>query len=228
MDIHGLMAGLGDDHSLDRKLLCGTRASMRIDWRELGEGVGNGWMDNAAECHTLSQEVWMCLRFPPHNIGSNWQCKALVLKTIVELKASGKDKSNIYAVLAKLIFANHAKYGAGYQWNPKKFCDSVANHIVGLKARYKKLKARLGATGAGVLPGDKHTDLLLEICVEWKWFADLDFIWHSNPAFAVASHSSRPGVDHAGQMYVLAQPLCGATAGGTSPHDGIMIYPSGL
>jgi hypothetical protein len=49
MEIHGLMAGLGDDHSLDWKLSCGPRASMRIDWRELGEGAGNGWTDNAAE-----------------------------------------------------------------------------------------------------------------------------------------------------------------------------------
>ncbi|KAG1778502.1 hypothetical protein EV702DRAFT_1267677 [Suillus placidus] len=133
-------------------------------------------------------------------------------------QASGKDKSDIYAVLAKLIFANHVKHGAGYHRNPKKFCDSVANHIVGLKARYKKLKAKLGATGAGVLPGDRHANLLLEICAEWKWFVDLDAIWHSNPAFAVTSHSSRPGVDHAGQMYSLAQPLRGTAAGGTSRH----------
>ncbi|KAG1816028.1 uncharacterized protein BJ212DRAFT_1481101 [Suillus subaureus] len=71
-------------------------------------------------------------------------------------QALGKDKSNIYAVLSKLIFTNHAKYGTGYHWNPKKFCNSVANHIVGLKVRYKKLKARLGATGPGVLPGDNN------------------------------------------------------------------------
>ncbi|KAG0700029.1 hypothetical protein DFH29DRAFT_1057189 [Suillus ampliporus] len=75
-------------------------------------------------------------------------------------QASGKDKSDIYAVLAKLIFANHAKYGAGYQRNPKKFCDSVANHIVG----YKKLKARLGATGAGVC----HECLLLHLKFDYQ------------------------------------------------------------
>jgi hypothetical protein len=51
-------------------------------------------------------------------------------------QASGKDKSNIYTVLAKLIFANHAKYGTGYQRNPKKFCNSVANHIVGYVVSY--------------------------------------------------------------------------------------------
>ncbi|KAG2362824.1 hypothetical protein BDR07DRAFT_1484295 [Suillus spraguei] len=121
-------------------------------------------------------------------------------------KASGKDKSDIYAVIAKLIFVNHCKYGATYHQNSKKFCDSVTNHIVGLKSKYKKLKARFSATGAGVLPGKGHANLFIEICAEWKWYADLDEIWHSNPAFAVMSHLFRPGVDHAGQMYSLTQP----------------------
>ncbi|KAG2040855.1 hypothetical protein BDR03DRAFT_979718 [Suillus americanus] len=118
--------------------------------------------------------------------------------------ASGKDKSDIYAVIAKLIFANHTKYGPAYHQNPKKFCDSLANHIVGLKTKYKKLKARFSATGTGVLPGSGHANLFAEICSEWKWFADLDGIWHLNPAFAVTSHSSRPGVDHAGQIMAAA------------------------
>jgi hypothetical protein len=43
---------------------------------------------------------------------------------------SGKDKYDIYGVLAHLIFANHLKYGNTYRQNPQKFCDSVANHIV--------------------------------------------------------------------------------------------------
>ncbi|KAG0707644.1 hypothetical protein DFH29DRAFT_871299 [Suillus ampliporus] len=92
---------------------------------------------------------------------------------------------------------------------------------------YKKLKARLGAIGAGVLPGNRHANLLLEICAKWKWFADLDAIWHSNPAFAVTSHSSRPGVDHAGQMYSLVQPPHGTAATGTSRHsrDAARVQP---
>ncbi|KAG2031472.1 hypothetical protein BDR03DRAFT_1016090, partial [Suillus americanus] len=118
---------------------------------------------------------------------------------------SGKDKSDIYGVLARLIFANHLKYGNAYRQNPKKFCDSVANHIVSLKNRYKKLKTSLTSTGAGVLPGDGYANLLAKINSEWKWFSDLDAIWHSNPAFAAPTHSSRPGVDHAGQMFSLTQ-----------------------
>ncbi|KAG1811725.1 uncharacterized protein BJ212DRAFT_1301769 [Suillus subaureus] len=104
----------------------------------------------------------------------------------------GKDKSDIYSVLARLIFANHLKYGNTYHQNPEKFCDSVANHIM----RYK-LKTSLTSTGTGVLPSDGYANLLAKINSEWKWFSDLDAIWHSNPTFTVASHSSRPGVDHA-------------------------------
>ncbi|KAG1813218.1 uncharacterized protein BJ212DRAFT_1482688 [Suillus subaureus] len=118
-------------------------------------------------------------------------------------QASGKDKSNIYVVLAKLIFANHAKYGTGT-------IRIQRNFAIYLKVRYKKLKARLGATGAGILP--------VEICAEWKWFVDLDGICHLSPVFAVVSHSLRLGVDHTGQMYALVQPSCGATAGGTLRH----------
>ncbi|KAG1807036.1 uncharacterized protein BJ212DRAFT_1303678 [Suillus subaureus] len=70
-------------------------------------------------------------------------------------KALGKDKSDIYAVIAKLIFANHTKYGPAYHQNLKKFCNSVTNHIVGLKTKYMKLKARFTA-GAGVLPSSGH------------------------------------------------------------------------
>ncbi|KAG1721226.1 hypothetical protein EDB19DRAFT_1835615 [Suillus lakei] len=106
----------------------------------------------------------------------------------------GKDKSDLYGVLARLIFANHLKYGNAYHQNPKKFCDSVANHVM----RYKKLKTSLTSTGAGVLPGDGYANLLAKINSEWKWFSDLDAIWYSNPAFAVASHSLRPGVNHTG------------------------------
>ncbi|KAG2365353.1 hypothetical protein BDR07DRAFT_1374416 [Suillus spraguei] len=131
-------------------------------------------------------------------------------------KASGKDKSDIYVVITKLIFANHCKYGATYHQNPKKFYDLVANHIVGLKSKYKKLKARFSATGAGVLPGKGHANLFIEICAEWKWYADLDEIWHSNPAFAVTSHSSRPGVDHAGQ--IMPQSQASSFADTQSPH----------
>jgi len=39
---------------------------------------------------------------------------------------------------------------------------------------------------------------------------ELDAIWHSNPSMAAKVHSSRPGVDHAGNFYSLVQPHGGA------------------
>jgi hypothetical protein len=42
---------------------------------------------------------------------------------------SGKDKNEIYSVIAKFIFESHPKYGAAYQVNQKKFRESVNNRI---------------------------------------------------------------------------------------------------
>jgi hypothetical protein len=42
---------------------------------------------------------------------------------------SGKDKNEIYSVIAKFIFASHPRYGVAYQDNQKKFRESVANRI---------------------------------------------------------------------------------------------------
>lgn len=44
---------------------------------------------------------------------------------------SGKDKGDIYGVIAQLIFAQHIKYGPAYHQNPKKFRDSVSNRVSG-------------------------------------------------------------------------------------------------
>jgi len=43
----------------------------------------------------------------------------------------GKDKNEIYSIIAKVIFASHSRYGIAYQDNQKKFCKSVAtDHIL--------------------------------------------------------------------------------------------------
>jgi hypothetical protein len=83
---------------------------------------------------------------------------------------SGKDKSQIYSVIAQVIFEHHAKYGLEYANSQKKFRDSVNNRItryvmfiffvlcadkiLSLKNKYKPLKAKFSATGAGVVPLD--------------------------------------------------------------------------
>ncbi|KAG1739471.1 uncharacterized protein EDB91DRAFT_1248823 [Suillus paluster] len=99
---------------------------------------------------------------------------------------SGKDKNEIHGFIAKLIFATHTKYKATYHQDPKKFCMSVTNHITSLRNKYRKCKD--------------------EVTAKLPWYTDLDSIWHSIPSFATKSHSSRPGVDHAGDLYALVQP----------------------
>lgn len=46
--------------------------------------------------------------------------------------------------------------------------------------------------------------------LELPWYTELDAIWHSNPSMAAKTHSSRPGIDHAGALYSLVGPHAGA------------------
>ncbi|KAG1753580.1 uncharacterized protein EDB91DRAFT_1242564 [Suillus paluster] len=121
---------------------------------------------------------------------------------------SGKDKNEIHDFIAKLIFATHTKYKAAYHQDLKKFRMSVANRITSLRNKYRKCKGWFNATGAGVVLLDETTskNLLDEVTTELPWYTDLDSIWHSIPSFATKSHSSRPGVDHTGDLYALVQP----------------------
>ncbi|KAG1834678.1 hypothetical protein EV424DRAFT_1341030 [Suillus variegatus] len=121
---------------------------------------------------------------------------------------SGKDKNEIYDVIAKLIFATHPKYKATYHQDLKKFRVSVANCITALKNKYKKCKAKFSAMGAGVVPLDATTsnNLLDEVNAELPWYTDLNSMWHSILSFVIKLHSSRLGVDHAGNLYALIQP----------------------
>ncbi|KAG1729178.1 uncharacterized protein EDB91DRAFT_1253098 [Suillus paluster] len=120
---------------------------------------------------------------------------------------SGKDKNKIHDFIAKLIFATHTKYKAAYHQDLKKFHMSVTNRITSLRNKYRKCKGRFNVTGAGVVPLDETTlkNLLDEVTAELPWYTDLNSIWHSIPSFATKSHSFRPGVDHAGDLYALVQ-----------------------
>ncbi|KAG2112049.1 uncharacterized protein F5147DRAFT_651151 [Suillus discolor] len=123
---------------------------------------------------------------------------------------SGKDKGDIYGIITHLIFGQHIKYGPAYHQNPKKFHDSVSNHVSGTK--YKKHKSQFTATGAGVIlfDGTSRKNLLERVLADLPWYSDLDSIWHSNPSIAAKTHSFKPGVDHAGTLYSLVQSRGGA------------------
>ncbi|KAG1792843.1 uncharacterized protein HD556DRAFT_1444237 [Suillus plorans] len=121
---------------------------------------------------------------------------------------SGSDKGQIYQNIAKLLFAGHPKYGAAYTINPKKFRNAVGNRIG--RGKYKKLKATFSSTGAGVMPAEGTQAKNLLALSELPWYTELDAIWHSNPSMAAVTHSSKPGVDHAGALYSLVQSRGGA------------------
>jgi hypothetical protein len=75
--------------------------------------------------------------------------------------------------------------------------------------------------------------------LELPWYTELDLIWHSNPAMAAVTHSSKPGIDHTSALYALIQQHGGAsppTNSGATPqwsphaptypqHDTIHIIP---
>ncbi|KAG2156763.1 uncharacterized protein EDB93DRAFT_1246953 [Suillus bovinus] len=117
----------------------------------------------------------------------------------------GSDKGKIYGGLTKIIFTDHPKYGATYLSNPKKFCDAIGSCINIFRNKYKKVKVMFGSTGAGVMPaeGSQAKNLMDVAILELPWYKDLDTIWHSNLSMAATTHSSKPGVDHAGALYTL-------------------------
>ncbi|KAG1826500.1 hypothetical protein DFJ58DRAFT_849452 [Suillus subalutaceus] len=51
---------------------------------------------------------------------------------------TSKDKGDVHGAIAKLLFANHIKYGAAYHQNQKKFRNSVSNQISVLRTKYKR------------------------------------------------------------------------------------------
>ncbi|KAG0704744.1 hypothetical protein DFH29DRAFT_1036978 [Suillus ampliporus] len=124
---------------------------------------------------------------------------------------SGKDKGKIYSVLAKLIFNKDPVYGSAYTQNPKKSKDSICHHIMSLRMKYKQLKLRFNVTGAGMVPLDENSanNLQEEVLHLLPWYEQLDAIWHSNPVFATTTHSSKPGVDHAADLYALVHLVYG-------------------
>ncbi|KAG1869250.1 hypothetical protein C8R48DRAFT_771407 [Suillus tomentosus] len=122
-------------------------------------------------------------------------------------RASGKDKGEIYSVIAKVIFHDDATYGSWYATNPIKFRDSVANRIASLRTKFRDIRAEFESTGAGIVPIDSETsdNLHRKIEKEFPWYNDLYRIWGSNPSFSAKTSSSKPGADHAGDLYALTR-----------------------
>ncbi|KAG1732929.1 uncharacterized protein EDB91DRAFT_1084657 [Suillus paluster] len=76
----------------------------------------------------------------------------------------GKDKGEIYQVLAKLIFMNNSEYSGAYAEDSKKF------NIV---KSFKEQLDKFNKTGAGVTPCDKNVAVNLHKLLEFPWYDQL-------------------------------------------------------
>ncbi|KAJ6548524.1 hypothetical protein B0H19DRAFT_1074377 [Mycena capillaripes] len=120
------------------------------------------------------------------------------------LKLVAKDgKSAQYAVLAKFIFEEDPKEQARYLNDPSKYATSVETRIRRLKKEYKVHIEVLGATGAGLQPGDVEpgsnvASLIDRIVASWPWWTELHSFWRELPSYnPIGVQSSQPGTDHA-------------------------------
>ncbi|KAG2131039.1 hypothetical protein DEU56DRAFT_914570 [Suillus clintonianus] len=131
--------------------------------------------------------------------------------------ASGKDKGDIQGVIAQFVFHDDTVYAHWYATNPVKFRDSVANHIVYLRTKFRDICDEFEATGAGIVPIDSETsqNLHCKVKKEFPWYNDLYRIWGSNPSFSAKRSSSKPGIDHAGDLFALT---CSARSSQNSVH----------
>ncbi|KAG1743518.1 hypothetical protein EDB19DRAFT_1827405 [Suillus lakei] len=112
---------------------------------------------------------------------------------------SGKDKGEIYQVLAKLIFKKDSEHLAAYAEDPKKF------DVVEQLDKFNK-------TGAGIIPLDKNAaaNLHRQALLEFLWYDQLHPFLFSNPTCGAKIFTSQPGVNHAADFYVLIHPCGGA------------------
>ncbi|KAG1889033.1 uncharacterized protein F5891DRAFT_987547 [Suillus fuscotomentosus] len=129
-----------------------------------------------------------------------------------EGRPSGKDKNEIHAVIARVIFSDDPQYAVLYASNPNKFRDSVYNRIVALRTKFRDIRAEFESTGAGIVPIDSKTSVNLHRKYEkdFPWYDQLYSIWGSHPSFSTKMSSSKPGVDHASDLFSLTRPSGGS------------------
>ncbi|KAG0694850.1 hypothetical protein DFH29DRAFT_880411 [Suillus ampliporus] len=118
---------------------------------------------------------------------------------------SGKDKGEIYRILAKLIFENDSEYSGAYAEDSKKFDIAVGNRIVSLKKSFKEQLDKFNKTGAGVTPLNENAAVNLhkQVLLEFPWYDQLHPFLFSNPTCGAKIFTSQLGVDHAGDFYTL-------------------------
>ncbi|KAG1876230.1 hypothetical protein F4604DRAFT_1924519 [Suillus subluteus] len=153
-------------------------------------------------------------RLVDHLVGSAPDCRILFASEKrnsanreAEGRLSGKDKNEIHAFIARVVFSDDDQYGPLYASNPNKFRDSVGNRIAALRTKFRDIRAEFESTGAGIVPIDSETSKYEK---DFPWYDQLYSIWGSHPSFSAKTSSSKPGVDHAGDLFSLTRPSGGS------------------
>ncbi|KAG1819091.1 uncharacterized protein BJ212DRAFT_1479206 [Suillus subaureus] len=160
----------------------------------------------------------------------------------------GKDKGEIHSIIVRVVFQDDPVYANWYATNPVEFHDSVANQIGFLQSKFRDICSEFESMGVGIVPIDSEMseNLHCKIQKDFPWYNDLYGIWGSNPSFSAKTSSSKPGADHAGDLFMPTHParssqpasshthpqppmssLNPASGSGSSPQFGSMALPLG-
>ncbi|KAG1890699.1 uncharacterized protein F5891DRAFT_1197855 [Suillus fuscotomentosus] len=184
---------------------------------------GRGGKDRATTSPTISIS-WQAVpqrtnRLVDYLVGHPPDCRILFASEKknpanreAEGRPSGKDKNEIHTVIARVIFSDDPQYAVLYASNPNKFWDSVYNHIVALCTKFRDIHAEFESTGAGIMPIDSETSVNLHRKYEkdFPWYNQLYSIWGSHPSFSAKTSLSKPGIEHASDLFSLTRPSGGS------------------
>ncbi|KAG2100376.1 uncharacterized protein F5147DRAFT_776934 [Suillus discolor] len=187
---------------------------------------GRGGKDRATTSPTISIS-WQAVpqrtnRLVDYLIGHPPDCRILFASEKknpanceAEGRPSGKDKNEIHAVIARVIFSDDPQYAVLYTSNPNKFRDSVYNRIVALRTKFRDIRAEFESTGAGISAHRFRDKRKYE--KDFPWYDQLYSIWGSHPSFSAKTSSSKPGVDHTSDLFSLTRPSGGSLRPPASP-----------
>ncbi|KAG2367605.1 hypothetical protein BDR07DRAFT_1372743 [Suillus spraguei] len=117
--------------------------------------------------------------------------------TVSEPDPLRSQMGQIWAAIARTIFAEDKEYHAMYAEDNRKFALTCI-FPPSLMNKYKKHCACFHQTGAGINPLDAASgkNLQEQVVADFPWFDALDALWKGNPAFAPKTILSAPGIDH--------------------------------
>ncbi|KAG2150137.1 hypothetical protein BD769DRAFT_1381778 [Suillus cothurnatus] len=127
------------------------------------------------------------------------ESKRMCDPVVSEPDPSGSQKGQVWAAIAKTIFAEDEEYKVMYAEDNRKFALAVSNRLTQNIALALHRPA-LASTHL-MLPVQK----IFEVSIDFPWYDALNALWKGNPSFAPKTILSAPGVDHAGGMAALTK-----------------------